>query len=147
MTVFAPGSSRAGSRRRSGDFAIHAISPWKPTSSQGPRASPCGTAPARAKPTRSKPSSRALFLMELALLIVVVRETPGGAQVVALVGGIRRGAPVGRDAAVAHRPLARDQPDDQVHQRCHPQDRDGKIDVPHPEEGGSDDRRDDDAEA
>src|SRR4051812_18775962 len=122
MTVRAPGSRRATSRRRSGDLAIQAISPWNSLSSQGPSDSPCGASPARAKPTFSNPSSRALFLMELALLIVVVREAPRRAQFIALVRGIGRRAPVRRDALVADRPLPGNQLEDEVDQRRRAQD-------------------------
>src|SRR6185436_5303007 len=97
-------------------------------------------------PTFSKPSSRALLLMESALLIVVVREPAGGPQLVPLVGRVERRAAVRGDAPVADRPLAREDPEHEIDQRRDAQHSDGHIDVSGPEDGRGDDRRDDDAE-
>src|ERR1043165_2021799 len=98
-------------------------------------------------PTFSKPSSRALLLMELALLIVVVREAPGGAELVTLVRGIRRHAAIGRNTAVAWCPLAGANPEGQVHERRRAEDANRDVDVPRPEDAGADDRGQDDPEA
>src|SRR5262245_35865910 len=97
-------------------------------------------------PTFSNPSSRALLLMESALLIVIVRESARGAQFVTLVGRVERRPPVGGDAPVADRPLAREDPEDEVDQRRDAQDADRQEDVAGPQDARTDDRRDDDAE-
>src|SRR3712207_1075093 len=104
-----------------------------PSPSQVRRNSARGARPARATPTFSKPSSRALALMSAALLIVVVHEAAGGAELVALVLGVALGPPVLRHALVADRPLPREQPENQVDQRRRPEHADGEEDVPRPE--------------
>src|SRR4051812_43663737 len=122
------------------------MSPWKACPSQVSRNSPYGAAPTRAMPTFSKPSSRALLLMESALLIVVVREAARGAELVALVGGVERRAAVRRHAAVADGALPRDDPEQEVHERGRAQDPDRDVHVAGPEDPGAQDRRQDDPE-
>src|SRR5262245_46640249 len=98
-------------------------------------------------PTFSNPSSRALLLMESALLIVIVRKPAGGPQLVPVMGRIERRAAVGRDAPVADGPLAREDPEHEIDQSREAEHADGEIDVAGPENPGTDNGRDDDPEA